>query len=148
VLLAVIGLIAWTWIEHTPSGRHLLALGGDANAARIAGVRSVHYQILCLTLSALLSGIGGVVLLATIGTADDVSASAYLLPVIAAVFLGSTQVKSRFNVAGTFLAVILIQTGIHGIELKGLSQWVNYVFDGAVLIVAVVVSRRSSKYAF
>jgi len=147
-VLAGIGLAAWAWIEHTPSGRRLLALGGNANAARLAGVRSFRYQVLCLTLSATLSGIGGVVLLATIGTADDVSASGYLLPVIAAVFLGSTQIKSRFNVAGTFVGVILIQTGIHGIELKGFDQWVNYVFDGAVLIVAVIVSRRSSKYAF
>ncbi|MEU3980506.1 ABC transporter permease [Streptomyces sp. NPDC026672] len=146
--LLVVALVAYVWIEHTPSGRRLLAVGGNPAAARLAGVRGKRYQVAVLTLSAAVSGLAGVVLLATIGTADDVSSAAYLLPVFAAAFVGSTQVKARFNVAGTILAVLLIQTGIHGIELTGLNQWVNHVFNGAVLVVAVVISRGSRKYAF
>ncbi|MEW1649104.1 ABC transporter permease [Streptomyces sp. NPDC091219] len=147
-VLMLLALVAWLWTEHTPSGRRLLAVGGNPAAARLAGVGGKRYQIAVLTLSATISGVAGVILLATIGTADDVSSAAYLLPVFAAVFVGSTQIKSRFNVAGTVLAVILIQTGIHGIELSGLDHWVNHVFNGAVLVVAVVISRGSRKYAF
>lgn len=147
-VLMVVAFVAYLWTEHTPSGRRLLAVGGNAAAARLAGVRGKRYQVVALTLSAAISGVAGVILLATIGTADDVSSAAYLLPVFAAVFVGSTQVKSRFNVAGAVLAVILIQTGIHGIELSGLNHWVNHVFNGAVLVVAVVISRGSRKYAF
>lgn len=147
-VLLLLAFAAYLWIEHTPSGRRLLAVGGNAAAARLAGVSGTRYQVAALTLSATISGVAGVVLLSTIGTADDVSSAAYLLPVFAAVFVGSTQVRSRFNVAGTILAVVLIQTGIHGIELSGLDHWVNYVFNGAVLVVAVVISRGSRTYAF
>lgn len=148
VLMLVLVVLAWAWLEHRPSGRRLLAVGGNAGAARLAGVRVVRYQVAALIASATAAGLGGVVLLATIGSADDVSGSAYLQPVIAAVFLGSTQLKPRFNVLGTLVAVILTETGLHGIQLNGNSQWVNYVFDALVLLVAVVVSRGSRKYAF
>ena len=145
-VLVAIALCAYLWTEHTPSGRRLLAVGGNMTAARLAGVRCGRYQMLSLTLSALVAGVAGVVLVSSVGTADDVTAPAYLLPVIAAVFLGSTQIKNRFNVAWTVLAAVLLATVLNGIELTGSNQWVNFVFDGVVLLVAVTVSRGRRNY--
>jgi ribose transport system permease protein len=141
LILTGVGVTLYIWIEHTPPGRRLLATGASPVGARLAGINVGRFQVLSLTLASALGGFTGVLMAGMLGTADDVTAPLYLLPAIAALFLGTTQVKFRLNVAGTFIAVMLLQVATHGFELAGINNWVTYVFDGAILLMAVIVSR-------
>jgi ribose transport system permease protein len=140
VFLAAVALIVYFWLEHTPGGRFVLASGNNANAARLAGINVSKIQIATLLFSSLIAGLAGVLLIARVGSATDTSGQGYLLPVVAGLFLGSTQVKSRANVAGTIIAVYLLGTGVQGIQLHGNQPWVNEVFNGVVLLVALSIA--------
>ena len=144
LILAGLGVLLHISMEHTPSGRRLLATGANPVAARLAGIKVGRIQVLSLTFASALGGFTGVLMAGVLATADDVTAPLYLLPAVAALFLGTTQVKFRLNVVGTFIAVMLLQTATHGFELAGSTSWVIYVFDGAILLVAVIVSRGRS----
>ena len=128
--------------EHTPLGRRMQACGGNPVAARLSGVRVVRIQVGALVVAALLAAITGFVLAAKIGVATDSTAPGYLLPAAAAMFLGSTQIKDRPNVAGTILAILVLGTGIKGLQLLGADAWVSDFFAGAVLLLSVGVAGR------
>jgi ribose transport system permease protein len=141
-ILFAVGVCMYIWLEHTPAGRRLLATGNNRNAARAAGIKVAKIQFLSLVASSVIAGFAGIVLLAEIGSATDSSASVYLLPALAAIFLGTTQVMSRVNVAGTVVAIYLLGVGIKGLELHGAAPWIEQFFDGLVLLTAVVLASR------
>jgi len=132
--LAVLGYLV---LEHTPFGRRLLAVGDNVQAARLIGIRVGAHQTAAILTVAAIAGLVGVTLASTVGQATDTSGTGYLLPVVAGVFLGSTQFKNRVNVVGSVVAVLTIGTGIKGLQLMGATPWVSDFFDGAVLLAAV-----------
>jgi len=134
----VVAVLLWFVMEHTAMGRYLFAVGGGREAARLAGVQVDRYTWGALICSAFLSAIGGILLAAQYGSTQSQSGAPYLLPAFAAAFLGATQFKRRFNVWGTVLAVIVLQSGVKGLQLAGVADtWVESLFFGVALIVAV-----------
>ena len=114
--------------------------------ARLAGIRVDAIRAGSLIASATLSALGGVVLAGTLGSADPNVGGSYLLPAFAAVFLGATAISpGRFNPWGTFIAVYFLVTGVTGLNLLGLTGWVEQVFYGASLIVAVTFSHLATR---
>jgi ribose/xylose/arabinose/galactoside ABC-type transport system permease subunit len=139
VLYLVVAALAVAWVlERTATGRHWYAVGFDAEAARLAGIRTTTLQLAALQVSALLASIAGITLTARVSSGTPGAGDAYLLPAFAAAFLGATQFRNgRFNTWGTALAVFLIGTGDFGLTLAHAPQWAPKVFDGLVLIAAV-----------
>ena len=90
----------------------------------------------------LFAGIAGVVSTGTSGAADPNSAASLLLPAFAAAFLGATAITpGRFNPWGTFIAAYFLQTGISGLQLRGAEGYVQQLFYGGALIIALIASR-------
>lgn len=152
VYAIVVALLAWWILEHTPYGRRNYATGSSPEAARLSGIPVKAYVFGSFVITGAISGIAAVLLLAKVGTVSPDIGPPYLLPVFAACFLGTTQLKvGRFNVAGTVLAVLLLATGVKGIQLAGGSElWVTSLFNGVALVGAVSVAvlaqkRRDSK---
>ncbi|MGA0879128.1 MAG: ABC transporter permease [Ilumatobacteraceae bacterium] len=139
VLVGVaLALVMWFVLEHTAVGRYLFATGGAREAARLAGVQTDRYLWGSLITSATFAALAGVLLASQFGSSQSQSGAPYLLPAFAAAFLGSTQFKRRFNVWGTVLAVFVLQSGVKGLQLAGVSStWVESLFFGVALIVAV-----------
>jgi ribose transport system permease protein len=137
IYLLVIAIAAWWALQHTPAGRYLYAIGGNVEAARLAGVRVGQWTWLSLIVSATLSGVAGVLYGSLFGPALDFG-PALLLPAFAAAFLGSTQLKrGRYNVWGSLIAVYVLATGVKGLSLVTGVQWLNDMFNGIALIAAV-----------
>jgi ribose transport system permease protein len=145
--LLVVAIAVYYVIEHTPIGRRVLATGSNPSAARLAGLRTARIHTLSLVVSGAVAGLVGIVLATQIGVATTETGPGFLLPAVAALFLGETQIRARVNVWGTVLAVFLIGTGIKGLELMGAAPWVNDFFNGAVLLLAVGVAARARKHA-
>jgi ribose transport system permease protein len=141
--LLVLAVVLYVVLEHTTAGRRVLATGSNRTAARLAGIRVARVQVLTLCLSGAVAGFAGTVLAAKIGSATSSTGPGYLLAGVAALFLGETQVRNRVNVWGTVLAVLLIGTGIKGLQLMGAQPWVNDFFNGTLLLIAVGLAART-----
>jgi ribose transport system permease protein len=136
-----IAVLAWYFLEHTPPGRRVYATGANVDAARLAGVRTRRYVFFSLVICGVIAGIAGILLASSSSSIDETSGTSYLLPAYAAAFLATTQIKpGRFNVWGTMLAIVVLGTGVQGLQLAGAQVWVTDMFNGVALIAAVSVS--------
>jgi ribose transport system permease protein len=144
IYMIVLAAVLWYVLEYTSVGRYIYAAGGNPQAARLAGVRVERLIFSSFVTSGTLAALAGVILAAQIGTADVSSGPPYLLPAFAAVFLGATQIRAgRVNVIGTLVAIFLLATGVTGLQLAGAPVYVEDLFNGAALIVAVALAVRS-----
>jgi ribose transport system permease protein len=130
-------LLAWT-----PVGRSMVFVGANREVARLAGIRVQRVRFGAFVGGGLLAGLAGMILVATVGGFDSSTSSSYLLPALAAVFLGTAVVQpGAFNPIGTIVAIYFLTTGIFGLQLLGYSGWIQNVFYGAGLVVAVALAK-------
>ena len=128
-------------LAMTPLGRRMAFVGSGREVARLAGVNVDRIRFGSYIASALICGFAGVLLGASLGGFDPNSSGQYLLPAFAAVFLGTAVVQpGKFNPIGTLIAVYFLQTGIVGLQLAGLTGWVDNVFFGGALVIAISVT--------
>jgi ribose transport system permease protein len=140
-----IAIILWWMLEYTPVGRYLYAVGGNPQAALLAGVRVKRITTGAFVLSGLVAAFAGVVLAAELGSASPEVGISYLLPAFSAVFLGATQIRpGRVNVLGTLVAIFLLATGVKGLQLVGTPNYVDNLFNGLALIIAVALAARTT----
>ncbi|MDV7987507.1 MULTISPECIES: ABC transporter permease [unclassified Rhodococcus (in: high G+C Gram-positive bacteria)] len=141
-----VAAVMYVVLEKTPLGRYFYATGGNRQAARLAGLRVERIMFGALMTSATIAAFTGVVLAAKLGTAAPDIGPSYLLPAFSAVFLGSTQIRAgRVNVLGTLIAIYLLATGVKGLQLAGAPSFVNDLFNGLALIVAVALAARTAR---
>jgi ribose transport system permease protein len=140
--LAVISVIVYYLLGHTPFGRYLHAIGSNPTAARLVGLDVRRLVMISFVLSGTLAAIAGVLLVARNGNANpQVGGQILTLPALAAAFLGATAIRpGRFNVLGTLLAVFFVAFALSGLNLNDVSQWITDFFTGAALVAAVALS--------
>ena len=130
-------LLAWT-----PIGRSMVFVGANREVARLAGIRVQRIRFGAYVAGGLLAGLAGLILVATVGGFDSASSGSYLLPALAAVFLGTAVVQpGAFNPIGTMVAIYFLTTGIFGLQLLGYQGWIQNAFYGAGLVVAVTLAK-------
>jgi ribose transport system permease protein len=135
-------IAVWYVLEYRPIGRRLLFVGRGRNVARLSGVRVERVRFGALVASAAVGGLAGVLYAGTIGGADPSSGASFLLPAYAAAFLGATSiVPGRFNPWGSIVAVYFLVTGVTGLQLLGADSYVQQLFYGGALILAVALSQ-------
>jgi ribose transport system permease protein len=142
--VAVIAVIIWFVLEHTPAGRSLFAVGGNAEAARLAGVAVDAVVYRSLVASAAIAGLAGVIYAMQVGTYSAGSGTGLLFPALAAVFFGASQFSGRPNVWGTIVAFFALALGVKGLQLQfgpG-TFWIDPLFQGVALIIAVSFASR------
>ncbi|MGH3864779.1 MAG: ABC transporter permease [Pseudonocardiaceae bacterium] len=141
-----LALATWYFATYTPTGRHLFFVGAGPDVARLTGINVARYRAAALIYSSVIASIAGILLTGTLGSSDPTIGPTYLLPVFASIFLGATTITpGRFNAWGTVVAVYFLVTGVTGLELLGLSGWVNQVFYGAALVLAATFSRIATR---
>jgi ribose transport system permease protein len=135
--LIALALIVWWALDHTPMGRYIYAIGGNADAARLSGVRVGMWTWVTLIASSTICGIAGV-LYGSLSGPSLTFGQALLLPAFAAAFLGATQLKpGKFNLWGTMIAVFVLATGVQGLGYVTGVVWLNDMFNGVALLGAV-----------
>jgi ribose transport system permease protein len=139
--LALVVLL-WYVLTYTAVGRRLLFVGRGRSVARLSGLRVGALRFSALAGSGLLAGLAGVLYAGTTGGADPSSGASFLLPAFAAAYLGATAVSpGRFNSWGAFIAVYFLVTGITGLQLLGVDSFVQQLFYGGALVLAVALSQ-------
>ena len=138
----LLALMIWYVFSYTAIGQRLLFVGRGREVARLSGINDDRMRWGCLVVSSLLGAVAGVIYAGTIGAADPNSGLTYLLPAFAAAFLGATSIQpGRFNPIGSVIAVYFLVTGITGLSILGVSTFVQDLFYGGALIVAVTLSQ-------
>lgn len=139
VIMLVIALACGLILRQSVYGRDLRAVGSNESAALLIGL-NVRSLVMCsFVISGTLGGIAGVLYVAGYGNASpEVGGLQFLLPALAAVFLGATTLfPGVYNVPGTIVALFFVATAVSGLTLLGVDSWITDVFNGAAVIVAV-----------
>jgi ribose transport system permease protein len=137
----VLAAALWYVLAFRPLGRRIRFVGENPDMARLTGVRVERLRSMAFVGSSLMSTLAGILLAGQLGAFQASSATSYLLPTFAAAFLGTTVVNpGRFNPWGCIIAIYFLITGVTGLNLLGLTGWVQDAFYGGALIVAVTLS--------
>lgn len=151
VTILTIGLIALFWIvlRFTTFGRYVYAIGGNAEAARRAGISVSTIRIVIFGLASTLAATAGIFEMAQFGTADVAVSPTLLLQAIAAAVIGGVSLfGGRGSVWSVLMGTLIIFGLENGLDLKGGGADVKYMVEGGVLILAVIVDallrRRSA----
>jgi len=141
ILLLVFGVIVWYVLAHLPFGRYLESIGSNESAARLVGIKVDRTIWISFVLAGMVAAVAGALQTSRAGNAGPEAATAFLFPAFAAVFLGATTIQpGRYNVWGTIIGVYFVAVSVSGFTLMGASIWVQPVFNGASLLVAVALS--------
>jgi ribose transport system permease protein len=134
---------AWLVLGRTAVGRHVYALGGNAEAARLSGVRVGRVQLLVYAVSGLLAGVAGVIHVATLRNGHPAEGIGWELNAIAATVLGGTHLSGgRGSVAGAAAGAVFIGVLNNLLGLRNVDPYVQMLLKGALILAAVLVQRR------
>ncbi|MEO1459155.1 MAG: ABC transporter permease [Pseudomonadota bacterium] len=131
----------WLVLEYTPVGRYLYAIGANPRAAELNGIPKRKFVVGAFVCSGVLTALAGVILASKLRIGQASVGLEYLLPALVGAFLGSTTIKpGRVNVWGTIVGVAILAVGISGIQQFGGSFWVEPMFNGVTLLVAIGIA--------
>jgi ribose transport system permease protein len=142
VIMIVLAAVAWFILTQSAYGRFLAAVGSNENAAVLTGLPVRRIITGSFIMSGAFAGLAGVMQVAAQGNGNpQVGGITFMLPALAAVFLGATTFRpGTYNVPGTVLGLFFIGTAVSGLSLLGAQTWVTDVFNGTAVIVAVGLS--------
>jgi len=141
IVVAIVGAILWIVLERIPAGRGLYFIGSNPRAAELSGVDVERSVAATFVVAGMLCGVAGVLLGAILRSGTPSVGPEYLLPAFAAALLGATSIRpGRVNVGGTLLAILILAFAFSGVQQLGAAFYVEYLFNGAILIVAVALS--------
>ncbi|MBU2937553.1 MULTISPECIES: ABC transporter permease [Pacificibacter] len=136
-----ITLTMWVVLEYTPIGRYLYAIGANQRAAQLNGIPTRKFVIGAFMTSGFLTAFAGVLLASKLRIGQASVGLEFLLPALVGAFLGSTTIKpGRVNVWGTVVGVAILAVGISGIQQFGGSFWVEPMFNGVTLLIAIGIA--------
>jgi ribose/xylose/arabinose/galactoside ABC-type transport system permease subunit len=144
LIWAAVVFLGWVVLTQTVFGRKLYAVGANARAARLAGVRTDRVLILAYLISGVLAALGGLVLGARSGNADNVMGNGYELNAIAAVVIGGTSFAGgRGGVLGTVGGVLMMTVLQNLLNILGVSPYAYLIAMGIVIIAAVATVKQA-----
>ncbi|HEY8348091.1 MAG TPA: ribose ABC transporter permease [Symbiobacteriaceae bacterium] len=143
VIMAVVVLLVYVFLNHTPYGRFIYAVGSNPEAARFAGIPVARVLTLAYLLTGVLSALAGVILTGRLNSAQPTAGSGDEMDAIAAVVLGGTSLAGgQGGVLGTVVGALIIGMLNNGLNLLNVPSFYQQVAKGAVILVAVLLDRR------
>ncbi|MCM5556705.1 ABC transporter permease [Pleomorphomonas sp. JP5] len=141
IVAAVVLLVVWFTLEQTTFGRRLYAIGGNKEAARLAGIRVRRLRFLAFGLSGLGAATAGLMYASRVASANPTQGSGLMLDAIAAVFLGMTMSEEgEPHVAATLIGVLILGVLGNGLTQMSIDSYVREVLIGSIIVLAVASS--------
>ncbi|PLR83492.1 sugar ABC transporter permease [Bacillus sp. V33-4] len=147
-IFAFVGIISYMLLNHTKFGKYVYAIGGNEQAAIIAGVNVVKYKILIYGYAGLLSSVAGIVLTSRIASGQPTAGTMYELDAIAAAVIGGTSLTGGIGtIGGTIIGALIIGVMNNGLDLLNVSSYWQQILKGAIIVIAVLIDSRKNKKA-
>jgi simple sugar transport system permease protein len=141
VVMIVLGVVVTVMLSRSRLGRLLAAVGGNADAARLAGVRVGRIKVTAYVLSGTLASVGGVLLAARLGRGDVGVGGSYLLETVAAALIGFAVLgANRPNGFGTLIGAVFVGVLLNGLTMLNVPYYTQDLIKGAILVGALVMS--------
>lgn len=144
-IVLVLGVASFI-LTQTEFGRRLRAIGGNAQAARLAGLPVVRDVVVTFAIAGGLSALAGLLLASRLGSVQHTMGEPLLLPAYAAVFIGTTASPTGSpSVAGTLLGVAITGVLANGMTIVGIDPFIQKIMTGVIIIIAVLLRRVGSR---
>lgn len=148
IVLVLLFLVFWYVARRTAYGRSVYAVGGNAAAAQLAGIRISRVRVVLFATTGVLAALTGILMAARLGSGNGGAAAGLEFDVIAAVVIGGTALAGgRGSLVGTMLGVVFISVIANGLVLLGVNSFLQDVVRGLIIVGAVlinvVISRKS-----
>ena len=145
ILGGIIFLAVWATLHHTRFGRYVIAIGGNEAGARLSGVNTTFWKWFVYVFAGTVTAMGGVILAARLQVADPIVGVGWEFDAIAATVLGGTSlVKGRGDVSGSFLGVLLIVLLRNGMDVVSTPPIWQPALIGTIIILAIAFQVRAS----
>ena len=146
VIMILVFIVAYIILNHLPFGRHIYAIGGNEEAVRLSGVKVKRIKTMVYLISGITASISGLIMTARLSSGQPMAGEGYELDAIAAVVLGGTSIAGgRGHIFGTLLGALLMGVLSNGLNLMGVSPYVQRVLKGVIIVGAIYYSSRSQK---
>jgi len=146
IIMLGVFLVAWVLMQKTTLGRRWYALGGNIEASFLAGLRTRRLTFAGFVVCGALAAFAGILLGARIGNGAPGMGDGYLMPVITAVFLGTTAFRDGVpNIGGTLIGVLIVGVLGNGLDINGVNTFIQLIVTGAITIAAVSLSVSTKK---
>ncbi|MER7516629.1 ABC transporter permease [Streptomyces sp. NPDC126499] len=148
LVFAAVTVVGWLLLNRTTFGRRTVAVGGNAEAARLAGIDVRRQRLYLYLLSGLCCGIAAFLLIVLSGSGQNTNGNLYELDAIAAAIIGGTLLSGgRGTIVGSVLGVLVFTTITNIFALNNLQSDVQQIAKGAIIVAAVLVQRRTARDA-
>lgn len=138
IIMLVVVLVAHIFLNYTKHGRYLYVVGGNIEAARLSGIPVDTYRTLAYVLAAFMSGLGGIMLASKVGSSQINAGAGYLMPAVAAAYIGfSVGGSGKPNAIGTLTGAVLMGVLDNGLVMMSVPYYSINIFKGAVLAIAL-----------
>jgi len=138
LIILIIFLITDYHLRNTSSGRFFYAIGYNTEASLMSGLNVKKLKILSFSITGLFSGIGGVLVMARLGSGQPTAGPGYLLNAIAVAYLGASVLKEgEFHIFGTLVGAIFIGIIINGLTILNVQYYYQFIATGLILLIAV-----------
>ncbi len=146
VIVAVIALICWIILNKTPLGEYFMAVGGNQEAARIAGVPVARTKIAAFVFSGVLASIAALILVGRLGAADPTLGNLWELDAIAAAAIGGASLMGgKGSIVGTIMGAIILGSLRNGLTLMNVQAFYQLLATGIIIIAAMLIDSATRK---
>jgi ribose transport system permease protein len=144
-IAAFVALTIWALLRFTTIGRRWRAVGGNAEVARLSGIRVDWVRFVAFVIAGVGSSLAGIILVSRLASATAQAGDSQMMLAVAAVFLGMTMSSyGGANVGGTLVGVAILGVLTNGLNIVGVNTYVQQVLTGCIIIAAVALSRFGS----
>ncbi|QPB23811.1 ABC transporter permease [Rhizobium sp. 007] len=142
IMVAVVALLAWMLLKKTPLGEYLLAVGGNEEAAYVAGVPIAVTKITAYVISGVLAALASMILIGRLGAAEPILGNLWELDAIAAAAIGGASLMGgKGSVIGTIFGAIILGAMRNGLTLMNVQAFYQLLATGLIILVAMMIDR-------
>jgi ribose transport system permease protein len=146
IFMILVYVVAYLLLSKWPFGRYVLAVGGNEEAARLSGIRVKRYKRLVYVVSGFTAAIAGVIMSSRLMSGEPNAGTGFEMDAIAAVVLGGTDIAGgRGHIIGTFIGAMMLGVLNNGLNLMGVSPYLQRIIKGAIIIAAILVSSTRNR---
>ena len=144
LIVSVVALAAWILLKKTPIGEYLLAVGGNEEAAYVAGVPIARTKITAYVISGGLAALASLILIGRLGAAEPILGNLWELDAIAAAAIGGASLMGgKGSILGTILGAIILGTMRNGLTLMNVQAFYQLLATGLIILVAMMIDRAT-----
>jgi ribose transport system permease protein len=145
LIVAVFAILAWVILNKTPLGEYFMAVGGNPEAARIAGVPVVMTKFAAYMISGFMASVAALILIGRLGAAEPTMGTLWELDAIAASAIGGASLMGgRGSILGTLIGCIILGTLRNGLTLLNVQAFYQLLATGMIIIVAMLIDKATS----